>query len=222
MLPSINLNPADKSQDYGKQLASLRTQMASLKDAIEDELNSISYGQLDADLRKRIDNLNDMLKLSNENIEMAVGSIKANYATIDSLDSAVARIGVIEAGYVTADYVSANFATFNFLSANYASYSWVSALDAMVGNLNAKAITTENLSAQSINAGQITAGTLNVDRIPWAQATNLWASSSLTVTGTTVLSGTSWISRAYEVTFVKNGATVTLDYDKVKTILERI
>lgn len=155
MLPSINLAADFNSQDPKKQISALKSQMASLKDAIEDELNSISYFQLDGDLRKRIDGINDAVKASNENIEMVMGNLKANYATIASLDAAVARIGTIEAKYITADYVSAN----------YASLGWVTALDAIVGNLNAKAITTDNLSAIQISASQITSGTISAARI---------------------------------------------------------
>lgn len=166
MLPSINLAADFNSQDPKKQIAALKSQMASLKDAIEDELNSISYFQLDGDLRKRIDGINDAVKASNENIEMVMGNLKANYATIASLDAAVARIGTIEAKYITADYVSAN----------YASLGWVTALDAIVGNLNAKAITTDNLSAQSISASQITSGTISAARI---NTQNLFSSGQL-------------------------------------------
>lgn len=153
MLPSFPTYAKDT--DVNKQLASMRTYLNVLKDDIEAELANIGYGNLDADLRARFDNLNDMILQTKDTAEAVAGTLKVNYITASEIASK----------YVTTQYLTANYITASQISASYASFAWVEALDAMVGNLNAKAITTDNLSAQQISAGQITSGTLSASRI---------------------------------------------------------
>lgn len=145
MLPSINLGADFNSQDTKKQISALKSQMASLKDAIEDELNNISYDQLDALLKKKIDSINDTAMKLGENIEMVAATIKADYVTTD----------VLKANYITADQISAN----------YASYGWVSALNAIVGTIQADYVTTGQLNAVTISASQITSGRIKTARL---------------------------------------------------------
>ncbi len=153
MLPSFPTYAKDT--DVNKQLASMRTYLNVLKDDIEAELANIGYGNLDADLRARFDNLNDMILQTKDTAEAVAGTLKVNYITASEIASK----------YVTTQYLTANYITASQISASYASFAWVEALDAMVGNLNAKAITTDNLSAQSIDAGQIRSGTISASRI---------------------------------------------------------
>jgi len=144
-----------KDTDVNKQLAQMRSYLNMLKDDIESELMNIGYENLDADLRGRFDNINNMLATSQNQITEIAGTLKVKYITAEEIASK----------YVTTQYLQANYITASQISASYASFAWVEALDAMVGNLNAKAITTDNLSAQSIDAGQIRTGTISASRI---------------------------------------------------------
>lgn len=98
-LPIIGLNASSNTQDVGKQLSGIRTQMASLRDAMDEELNNISYNQLDSQLRAKIDKITDDLELQRQtNNEVAeLLNIKSGdaYARIianaDAIVSEVAR-----------------------------------------------------------------------------------------------------------------------------------
>lgn len=153
MLSSFSLTAKD--QDTGKQLAMMRTYLATLKDEVEAELSGIGYNNLDADLRARIDKISDGLASAHEDTALVAQSLKANYITASEIAS----------NYVSTSYLSANYITASEIASDYASFTWVNALNAIVANLNAKAITTDNLSAQSISASQITSGTLSANRI---------------------------------------------------------
>lgn len=163
MLSSFPMN--SKDQDTGRQMAAIRSYLATLKDELENDLNNIGYRNLDADLRGRFDDLTDSffaLQRQTDNVAEIVKAkyitadeIVAKYATISSLNAATARIGSLEA-----DHVSTG--SFN-------------ALVGSVNTLSAKAITTDNFTSQKITAGminsgvisatKITTGTLTVDRL---------------------------------------------------------
>lgn len=160
MLPMINVNPQNNDGDIKKQLSSLRTQMATLRDAIEADLSNIRYDNLSPDLQKRIDEIDKTATSSSESISMVAQSLAVNYASIKDLSAVTARVGTIEANYITASEVSAN----------YASFGWVQALDAIVGTINADYIKTNQLNAvdakfSNLNASNIKSGTLNAARI---------------------------------------------------------
>lgn len=160
MLPALNLNAV--STDTGKQITYIKSYINNLKDQIDDELNSISYGQLDADLRKRIDSIKDEVKQADDKSVMVAEMIKAkyitaneisakyitanevsaSYATIGSLSAVSARLGTVEANYVGTDYLSANYATIGSLSA----------ATARIGVIEANYITANSITAEFLNS----------------------------------------------------------------------
>ncbi len=75
MLPNISLNSPTNTGDVSKQLSTIRSQMASLKEAIEDELNSISYDQLDLALRKKIDSIDEIQAFAQEQTDIIAETI---------------------------------------------------------------------------------------------------------------------------------------------------
>lgn len=160
MLPSVNLSADFNSQDTKKQISALKSQMASLRDAVEDELMNIGYDQLDANLKKKIDSIKeDLTRVSDESI-MAVSSLKANY-----IDAAMADIATIKSNYVTTSVLSAQIAN---LGTVYASQAWVGALDAVVANLRDVHIANleaDHVSVASFNALNATVGTINANYI---------------------------------------------------------
>ena len=159
MLPNISLNSPTNSQDVGKQLSTIRSQMASLKEAIEDELHSISYDQLDAALRARIDKLNDLygaaIEQSNivaETLQakyIVADEIAAKYATVVELGAAVARIGKIEANYISTDVldVSTLITTANLSAQKIAAKQ----IDVSTGKITAAQIDASNLQVKGAN-----------------------------------------------------------------------
>ena len=160
MLPMINVNPQANDGDIKKQISTLRTQMATLRDAIEADLSNIRYDNLSPDLQKRIDEMDKTLASTSETTNMVAQSLAVNYATIKDLAAQTARINTIEANYITASEVSAN----------YASFGWVQALDAIVGTINADYVKTGQLEAvdakfKNLSADNITSGTLQVARL---------------------------------------------------------
>lgn len=146
MLPNISLNSPINSQDTGKQISMLRSQMASLKEAIEDELQSISYDQLDAALRKKIDSLNDSLGMAVEQTAIVAQTLKAKYITADEISARYATFGTVNAVSARVSKIESNYISTDVLD--------VTTL-----------ITTTNFAAQEINAGKITAGTIDVARL---------------------------------------------------------
>lgn len=140
MLPTLNLNAV--STDTGKQISSIKSYINQLKDSIDDELSHISYEQLDKNLQKRIDALNDSVKLAEENTMVVAETVKAKYITAAQVDAKI-----VSAGFVTADVVAANYAslgefnavkgTVDTINANYINANYVSSRYATIGNLNA-------------------------------------------------------------------------------------
>lgn len=148
-----------KDSDPQKQLASMRSYLAILKDEIEGELSNIRYDMLDADLRARLDDITGAVAYAQNTADAVMGTLKAKYITADEISS----------NYVTANYLTANYITANQISANYASYNWVYALNGVVENLEAKAITVDNLSAQTIYGSQISGLTISASQITSGQ-----------------------------------------------------
>ena len=176
MLTQINPNAQANDMDMTKQIASLRNQIAQLRDSVEDELACIRYDQLEANLRKKIDSIQELYgNVETTNIVaqtlkakyLVADEIATQYATIKNLDAAVARIGTIEANYVSASYLSANYATIGSLSAvsarvgaieaDYVTAGVVAANYATIGSLNAVSAKVNTISANYITANDITA-----------------------------------------------------------------
>lgn len=160
MLPMINANPS--SMDTGKQITSIKTYINTLRDAIDDELSHISYDQLDANLKKRIDAISDDIELAKEQSQIVAETVKANYlsaqeinakyitasevsatyASIGSLSALSARVGTIEADYVGTEYLETNYATIGALSA----------ATARIGVIESNYITANTITADFLNA----------------------------------------------------------------------
>lgn len=174
MLPALNLNAV--STDTGKQITYIKTYINNLKDQIDDELNSISYGQLDADLRKRIDRLNEDIKLADDKAVLVAELVKtnylsaneiqaqyltaqqitANYATIGAVNANSARISTIESNYVGTEYLEANYASIGSLNAALARIGVIEANYIRVSALSSMSVSVNYLSATNgISTGDI-------------------------------------------------------------------
>lgn len=155
MLPMMNLN-ADTT-NVGKQISSIKAYINSLRDSIDTELWNISYEQLSEDLKKRIDNINDDIRLANEKADMVAGTIKANYITADvisaqyakitELQATTARVGTLEADNVL---VKGNITTINgnITSINGSIQTINGNISTMSGNISTN---TGNISTLSGN-----------------------------------------------------------------------
>lgn len=169
MLPSLNVT--SKETDVNKQFASIRSYLLTLKDEIENELSSISYNQLDADLRKRIDNMDTLVAQAKEQSDIVAQTVKANFLSADEIAARYASIGYVQGNYasfnylssyyITASQIDANYASINYLQTNYltanqisASYITASAVAssyATIGNLNAATARISNLEAGGLS-----------------------------------------------------------------------
>lgn len=96
MLPPIGLSSATNSQDINAQVAVLRSQMVTLRDAMEEELESISYYQLDPDLRSRIDTGSNALQFTDQNAEALIATLNTNYITAQEVKATYATITSLE------------------------------------------------------------------------------------------------------------------------------
>ena len=173
MLPSFPTY--SQETDVNKQMSQMRNYLNMLKDEIENALSNIGYDQLDADLRKRIDEMGDNIyKNSNEILEVA-GTLKAKYITADEIASTYATFGWVSANYATFNWVSSNYASISYLEGNYASFNYVdtyylSANDASITYATISALTAvdgkfNNLNANNITSGTLTSARLNADDI---------------------------------------------------------
>ena len=140
-----SLSLMDKNIDVNKQLAYMRNYINQLRDEIENDLMNIGYDNLDADLRKRFD-------------DMQTGLLTANNTSMEVA-------GILKTQYLKADEIAAKYITAQTVAATYATIGSLNAVSAAIGDLAAIAITTQNLSAQSINANQITAGKIKANQI---------------------------------------------------------
>lgn len=189
MIP-MNLSSDMNSGDVKKQISALKTQMASLKDAIEQELMSISYEQLDTNLKKKIDNLTDLMALNMESQDATFGKITAIKATVDT----------INANYISAGTVAAQYASIGSLNAQIA----------RIDNIVADYIKASEISAIQISANQITSGTISANRI----SSDIMRTSSFSAANiASLLVGTNLLSVNYIT--LGNGITMNLE-NKVK------
>lgn len=140
MLPIINLNPITKDDSPAKQIASLRSQLAQLKDGVEESLNSISYDNLNTALRKKIDSIDEVKAYAQEQANIVAQTIVADMVKVT---------GDIQV-------VNGNISALN---------GTVSGLRGEFDTLVSKAITTDKMSAISINANQITSGKITANQI---------------------------------------------------------
>ena len=159
MLPALNLNAV--STDTGKQITYIKTYINNLKDQIDDELNSISYGQLDADLRKRIDRLNEDIKLADDKAVLVAELVKTNYLSANEIQAQYLTAQQITANYATIGAVNANSARISTIESNYVGTEYLEANYASIGSLNAALARIGVVEANYITAGAITAEFLN-------------------------------------------------------------
>lgn len=208
------LSQVSKDTDIGKQMAYMRNYINQLRDEIENDLMNIGYNNLDADLRKRFD-------------DMQTGLLTANNTSMEVA-------GILKTQYLKADEIVATYATLGSLNA----------VSARIGSLEAIAITTNNLSAQTIYGNQITGLTINANQITAGKikanqldaddiASGLFVGEALVATATAFDACNSQIFRASSFVDIGNGGkvifwnssetdSVYLDYSRVKTILQSI
>lgn len=155
MLPTLNLNAV--STDTGKQISSIKSYINQLKDSMDDELSHISYEQLDKNLQKKIDALNDSIKLAEENTMLVAETVKAKYITANEV---AARY--ITASQVDAKIVSAGFVTADVVAANYASITEFNAVKGTVDTINANYINANYVSSRYATIGSLNAATARI------------------------------------------------------------
>lgn len=175
MLPNINLNPITKDDSPAKQIASLRSQLAQLKDGVEESLNNISYDNLNAALRKKIDAIDDIKVYAQDQVNIVAQTITADVLKVTG------DIQSINGNITT---INGNISAIN---------GTVSGLRGDFNSLSAKAITTDtldvstlittsNLQAQSIKASQINSGKITASQInAHSLATSLFTGEDLVV-----------------------------------------
>lgn len=208
------LSQVSKDTDIGKQMAYMRNYINQLRDEVENDLMNIGYDNLDADLRKRFD-------------DMQTGLLTANNTSIEVA-------GMLKTQYLKADEIAAKYITAQTVAANYATIGSLNAVSAAIGDLAAIAITTQNLSAQTINANQITAGKIKASQLDADDiASGLFVGEALVATSTAFTLCNSQYFRASGWFSVGNGGqmifnnssetdSVYLDYTRVKAILQAI
>lgn len=205
MIPQISLGT---TLDVGKQLASIRSYLIQLRDAIDDDIHAIGFDNLTSDLRKRIEGLENNSSNNGQFAQLVAEKLKADYITAKD----------IKATYVTTDYLSANYVTTGTLNAKiatldeiYGSKAWLGALDAEVARirdvevatLKANSVTVSNLAngTTTINGGCIKTGTISADRI---NVNNLFTQGNMD-------SRSIWVKNLY----VNNGVLCQAYFKKV-------
>ena len=93
--------------------------------------------------------------------------IKADYATVNSLTAATARISTLEVSSVTADYLKTNYMTANDIKSTYATVENLNATNARIDSITASTVTVEYLKAHyaDINLANIASGTIKTAMI---------------------------------------------------------
>lgn len=93
--------------------------------------------------------------------------IKADYATVNSLTAATARISTLEANSVTTDYLKTNYMAANDIKSTYATVENLNAANARIDSITASTVTAEYLKAHyaDINLANIASGTIKTAMI---------------------------------------------------------
>mgnify|MGYP000895449117 FL=1 len=93
--------------------------------------------------------------------------IKADYATVNSLTAATARISTLEVSSVTADYLKTNYMTANDIESTYATVENLNATNARIDSITTSAVTAEYLKAHyaDIDLANIASGTIKTAMI---------------------------------------------------------
>lgn len=127
----ISLNAysgASNTQDVQKQLASMRTYLNVLKSEIENELNHISYENLDGQLRQRLDNIDN------------------SYVQVKKTDT-----GVVPTAYITAEELNAKFLKKSEGNAKYLSKDTWNQKAITTDNLSSQSIDSSQLVGEISN-----------------------------------------------------------------------
>lgn len=93
--------------------------------------------------------------------------IKADYATVNSLTAATARISTLEVSSVTADYLKTNYMAANDIKSTYATVENLNAANARIDSITASTVTAEYLKAHyaDIDLANIASGTIKTAMI---------------------------------------------------------
>ena len=93
--------------------------------------------------------------------------IKADYATVNSLTAATARISTLEVSSVTTDYLKTNYMAANDIESTYATVESLNATNARIDSITASMVTAEYLKAHyaDINLANIASGTIKTAMI---------------------------------------------------------
>lgn len=93
--------------------------------------------------------------------------IKADYATVNSLTAATARISTLEVSSVTADYLKTNYMAANDIKSTYATVENLNAANARIDSITSSTVTTDYLKAHyaDISLSNIANGTIKTAMI---------------------------------------------------------
>lgn len=196
MLPNINLSPVTNEADPSKQIASIRSQLAMLKDAIEDDLNNISYDNLNLALRKKIDSIDEIKVFAQEQTNIVAETITADMllvrGDIQSINGNISTInGDISTVKGNISTINGNISSINgditTINGNITTINGtVSGLRGEFDTLKAKSITTDNLSTQIAALNSIVAKTILLSgslQVEFAGKTRVLTPTTMTIGG---------------------------------------
>lgn len=180
------LSQVSKDTDIGKQMAYMRNYINQLRDEIENDLMNIGYNNLDADLRKRFDDMQTgLLTANNTSLEVAgmlktqylkADEIVSKYATITSLNAVSARVGYIESDYVKTASITALSGEINDLT--------TTKLDATTAYIDFMEVTNwvraGYIKAEKIKTQDLFTDTLQASLSLWS---NLITTNAINITG---------------------------------------
>lgn len=136
-----------------------------------------------------------------------IRNLEVDHVSVSQLNATNARVGSLEADHVSVASLNAVSGRVGTLEADHVSVSSFNALSASVNSLSAKSITTDNLSSKLANFY----GSIGIHHVIGDSGSDILADRFNVYNGGSVYFYNSG-----------NSAVVTLDYNKVKTILERI
>lgn len=193
------LSQVSKDTDIGKQMAYMRNYINQLRDEIENDLMNIGYNNLDADLRKRFD-------------DMQTGLLTANNTSLEVA-------GLLKTKYLTAQEIVTNYITAREASLTYATIGSLNAVSAEVGELSTKKLdaTTAYIDFMEVT-NWVRAGYIRADKIKTqdlftqtlSASLSLWANilstNSISINGSSHVGGYT-LSGAYTQVTTTGGHT---------------
>ena len=158
-------NQAALRSDSEKSTSALRADTGKAIDETNEKVDSLA-----SDTTTSVASINENINLLRTNKVdtdflqanyITAKDIKADYATVNNLTAATARISTLESTTVTADYLKANYITANDIKSNYATVENLNAANARIDSITSSTMTTDYLKAHyaDISLSNIANGT---------------------------------------------------------------